>query len=76
MLLLASSYYDQSNIIKPAAKLKPSLSRTRINGVSERKIGKYSRNDAGFGLIGWVYGISTLIGYLMPNPVNIYIYDS
>ena len=26
-----------------------------------------------FGLI-WFYGISTIVGYLMPNPVHIYIY--
>ena len=23
----------------------------------------------------WVYGISTFVGYLMPNPVNTYILD-
>ena len=27
----------------------------------------------GFGLVGF-YGISTIVGYLMPNPLYIYIY--
>ena len=26
-------------------------------------------------LIGWVYGIPTIVGYLMPNPLNTYILD-
>ena len=30
-------------------------------------------DDSMFGLV-WFYGISTLVGYLMPNPVYIYIY--
>ena len=28
----------------------------------------------GFGLV-WFYGISTIVGYLMPNPVYTYILD-
>ena len=27
-----------------------------------------------FGLAGWVLWISTLVGYLMPNPIYTYIY--
>ena len=27
-----------------------------------------------FGLV-WFYGISTIVGYLIPNPFNIYIFN-
>ena len=31
-------------------------------------------NHIGFGLV-WFYGISTIVGYFLPNPVYTYIFD-
>ena len=70
-----SSWMSSSNFVSPVSwsrrihrlhlcrRVRHSLPRQRVSWIWHLKILWWL-----FGLVSWVYGISTFVGYLMPNP--------
>ena len=73
---ITSIHFAESQKIKRGQKMKSIVnSSTKTEDIKmKRKFGKVQINDkeVKFQLVGWLfgfYGISTFVGYLMPNPI-------
>ena len=81
-------WFDQNGLqltLTSSGKKKKKKKKRILNGLQQKNLRtdflKKSSNMINFKRIGWIllivfYSISTLVGYLMPNPLYIYIiYD-